>query len=161
MHSVDRVDLLAPDDPWRSYARTEVVIARPGATNLVVEAAPIGSVGRWPWPWAPERVVHVVTAWDPGDARPGEEENRRRQVALERDLELLAPGEAWPAVGVDPVSGDREEGVAVCGLDAGQARELGARHGQDAIFEWTREDWTIVACRGERRAVFGWSLARP
>ncbi len=158
VRSVARVDLLSPDDPWASYARTVVVIAWPGVSNLGVEAAPPGSVGSWPW--ASEDAVHVLTAWDPGGARPGEMENRRRQAALEADLRPLAPSEMWTAIGTDQVSGHREEGVAVCGLDATVVRSLGDRYGQDAIFEWTRDEWAIVACRGERRAVFGWSF-RP
>jgi hypothetical protein len=157
LRRVGWVDLLAPDDPWASYARTVVSITRPDATNLVIEGAPFGSVGSWPW--ASERAVHVVTAWDPGDARPGEQENRRRQAALERDLRLIASGALWVAVGADPVSGHREEGVAVGDLDAPLVLELGARYGQEAIFEWTREAWAIVACDGTRRAAFGWSLA--
>jgi hypothetical protein len=157
VRSVGKVDLLARDDPWASYARTVVAVSRPGATNLVVEAAPLGSLGSWPW--ASEHVVHIVTAWDPGDARPGEQENRRRQEALETDLRLLTPSEMWVAVGADSVSGHREEGVAVCGLDAARVLALGTRYGQEAIFEWTREAWAIVACDGTRRALFGWSLA--
>jgi hypothetical protein len=157
MRNVGRVDLVAPDDPWASYARTVVTIARHDATDLVVEAAPPCSIGAWPW--ASARVVHVLTAWDPGDARPGDEENRRRQAALEVDLAPLAPEDSWPAVGVDPVSAHREEGVAVSGLDVALVMELGVRYGQDAIFEWTPAEWAIVACRGERRAAFGWSVA--
>ncbi len=152
------MDLLADDDPWAAYARTVVVIVWPGAPNLGVAAAPLGSVGSWPW--ATADAVHILTAWDPGDVRPGEKENRRRQAALEADLRPLAPVELWPAIGTDPVSGHREEGVAVGGLEVGRVLALGARYGQDAIFEWTRNEWAIVACGGERRAVFGWSL-RP
>ena len=71
------MELLAPDDPWAGYARTVVVIVRPDAPNLVVAAAAAGETGAWPWP-APD-VVHVLTAWDPGDARRGDVENRRRR----------------------------------------------------------------------------------
>ncbi|HWD54912.1 MAG TPA: DUF3293 domain-containing protein [Acidimicrobiales bacterium] len=152
------MELLAPDDPWAAYARTVVVVAWPGGSDLEVEAAPLGSVGSWPF--ASDDVVHVLTAWDPGDARPGEKENRRRQAALEADLRLFGSGAPWLAVGPDPVSGHREVGVAVCGLGADRVLALGARFGQDAIFEWTPDQWAIVACRGARRAAFGWSL-RP
>jgi hypothetical protein len=148
---------MAPDDPWASYARTVVTITGPDALDVVVSAAPLGSMGSWPWAF--EGAVYVVTAWDPGDARPGEEENRRRQAALEADLRLLTPVGMWVAVGADAASGHREEGVAVYGIDAVQVLELGARYGQEAIFEWTREAWAIVACGGDRIEVFGWSLA--
>lgn len=148
------MELLPPDDPWASYARTVVVIVRPGATNLVVEAAPPGQTAAWPWP--ADDAVHVLTAWDPGDARPGEEQNRANQAALEAELGHLGPNGRWDAVGVDLVSGHREEGVAVCGLTLDAVLDLGARHGQDAIFEWTPPAWAVVACRGDRRVDLGW-----
>jgi hypothetical protein len=151
------VDVLPADDTWASYGRTVVVIVRPGEANLVVEAAPPGETAVWPWP--SHDAVHVLTAWDPGEARRGEAENRASQEALEADLELLAPREMWSTVGVDPVSGHREEGVAVCGLGSAVVIDLGARYGQDAIFEWTPAEWAIVACRAERRAAFGWSVS--
>jgi hypothetical protein len=152
------VELLPPDDPWAHYARTVVVIVRPGVNNLVVEAAPPGRTGEWPW--QADDTVHVLTAWDPGDARPGAEANRAQQAALEAELENLAPDELWDAVGVDPESGHREEGVAVRGLALDAVLDLGARYGQDAVFEWTPGGWAIVACRGDRRCDFGW-VATP
>ena len=149
------MDLLPSEDPWASYARMVVVVVRPGEANLVVEGAPLGQTGVWPWPSA--NAVHVLTAWDPGDARPGEDQNRANQAALEAELELLGPHEAWSAVGVDPTSGHREEGAAVSGLSLDVVLDLGARYGQDAIFEWTPLVWAVVACRGDRRVELGWS----
>jgi hypothetical protein len=153
------VELLQPDDPWASYARTVVVVVRPDATNLVVEPAPPAQPGAWPWPT--EAAVHVLTAWDPGAARPDEEDNRAQQAALEAELEALGPGRLWDAVGVDPASGHREEGVAVSGLPLDAVLDLGARYGQDAIFEWTPAAWAVVACRGDRRVDLGWSVSSP
>jgi hypothetical protein len=149
------VELLPPDDPWASYARTVVVIVRSDTSNLVVEAASSGQTGAWPW--AGDGAVHILTAWDPGDTRRSEGENRANQEALEAALKDLAPDERWDAVGVDPVSGHREEGVAVRGLTLDAVVELGARCGQDAVFEWTPRGWTVVACRGDRRCDFGWT----
>jgi len=146
---------LEPGDPWVSYARTVVEIVRPGEGNLVVRSAPLGVVGEWPWPWS-ER-VHILTAWDPGHERLSEADNRRRQMALEADLRPM--GDAiWVAVGVDPGSGHREEGVAVAGLSEAAAAALGARYRQDALFLWTPAAWTIVACTGGRRLASGWSI---
>jgi len=104
--------------------------------------------------------VHILTAWDPGDARPADAENRANQSALEAELRASSSGpaldELWDAVGVDPVSGHREEGVAVRGLTLDTVRHLGARYGQDAVFEWTPQSWAVVACDGDRRSDFGW-----
>ena len=75
---------VSPEDPWAAYAQTVVEIRRPGAADIVVRSAP---PGRWgAWPWASSAPVHILTAWDPGDERPGDQENRVRQAALEADL---------------------------------------------------------------------------
>ena len=140
---------LAPGDPWAGYARTVVEIVRPGQGHLVVRSAPPGEVGDWPW--ASPEPVHVLTAWDPGDERPGDEENRTRQAELEAELRPLASA-MWVAVGIDPVSGHREEGVAVCGVSeddgAGVGRAL--RTGRHL-----RVDAGRVGHRGLRRRAPG------
>lgn len=158
MRSVRLVDLLAPDDPWASYARTVVVVVRPEATDLVVAAAPLAEAERGVWPWPDRDARHVLTAWDPGDVRPGDAENRRAQAKLEEELHALAPPAVWTARGVDPEEAREDEGVVVRGLDLEVVLALAARYGQDAIFEWTPGEWAIVACAGGRRESFGWAL---
>ena len=59
-----------------------------------------------------------------------------RQAALEADLALLSVP-LLAAVGVDPATGRREEGVAVRGLPEAEVLALGVRYGQDAVFAWT------------------------
>jgi Protein of unknown function (DUF3293) len=150
---------LSPDDPWAVYARTVVRIARLGEPELVVRGAPRGARGAWPWT-SPE-AVHVLTAWDPGTKRLGERENREREAALEAELQQLGLAGWWRAVGLDPVSGHREEGMAVRGLAEHVVLQVAARYDQDAIFSWTPSEWAIVACLGGRRVVLGWSTADP
>lgn len=143
------------EDPWASYQRTVVEILRPGEGSLRVRSAPQTDEGRWPWP--DEGPVHLLTAWDPGPQRPGHDVNRVRQAALEAELgRLFVP--LLPAVGLDPVTGRREEGVAVRGLPEARVLALGERYGQDAVFVWTPAEWAVVACRGGRRLASGWSL---
>jgi hypothetical protein len=149
--------LLAPDDPWAGYARTVVGIVHPELGRLEVRAAPVGTTGVWPWSTAVP--VHLLTAWDPGDERPGADVNRTRQAALETELRARGPA-MWPAAGSDPETDDRDEGVAVCGLAEAEVLELAARYDQDAVFAWTPTEWAIVACRGSRRVSLGWSLTR-
>jgi hypothetical protein len=148
---------LSADDPWSEYARTIVKITDPSGVMLVVRAAPLGEVGQWPWPSAD--AVHILTAWDPGAERPGVEVNRKRQASLERDLQTRAVV-LWPAVGVDPMTGHREEGVAAVGLARADAAVLAARYRQDALFRWTREEWAIEASDGGRCLSRGWTLLR-
>jgi hypothetical protein len=155
----DGGSLLSSDDPWVGYVRIAVEISRASLDVLVVRAAREGQTGPWPWPDA--RPVHVMTAWDPGDERPGVETNRRRQAALEEELKTLAERAAlstWPTSGCDPETGYRDEGVAVSGMDEAAARALAARYRQEAIFSWTPRGWAIVACAGARRVTFGWTL---
>jgi hypothetical protein len=149
---------LRSDDPWSGYARLTVAIRRPNLVDLAVRAAPRGEAGRWPWPTA--EPVAILTAWDPGDERPGLEVNRRRQSELEDHVRALG-ADMWPAEGTDPVTGDRDEGVAVRGVPESVALELGARYGQDAVFVWTPAEWAIVACTGGRRVASGWRLVPP
>ena len=92
---------------WTSRGQTK---ARSGCAPLRSRTKPVG-----PGPTGGR--VHILTAWDPGPARPGPEVNRVRQASLEADLRSLGLP-LFAAAGVDPVTGRREEGVAV-----GDARE--------------------------------------
>ena len=143
------------EDPWASYLRTEVEIVRPAGGTLRIRAAAEADEASWPWP--DEQPVHLLTAWDPGAERPGREANRLRQAALEADLAAFSAS-MLPAVGLDLVTGRREEGVAVRGLSEAQILALGERYDQDAVFVWTPAAWTVVPCRGRRRLSSGWAL---
>jgi Protein of unknown function (DUF3293) len=148
----------APEDPWASYERTVVDVLLPGGGSLRVRSAPAVDDDSWPWP--DRQPVHLLTAWDPGLERPGLHVNRVRQAALEADLGLRS-GQFLVAIGIDPVTGRREEGVAVWGVPEAEILALGDRYGQDAVFAWTPAEWVIVACQGGRRLASGWSLAGP
>jgi hypothetical protein len=145
------------DDRWASYRRTVVEIAWPAAGRLWVRSAPEPDPATWPWPT--EHPVHILTAWDPGSERPGEEANRARQASLQADLQRLALPFVL-AVGVDPATGRREEGVAV--RDAAEAAmvDLAASYGQDGLFGWTPQEWAIVGCGDGRRLTSGWSIVQ-
>jgi hypothetical protein len=149
--------LLGPGDPWETYTRTVVEIALPGGP-VVVRAAPAGTAGEWLFESG--EPVFILTAWDPGAERPSTEENRMHQSALVEELHRWSHT-MWPAIGVDPLSAHREEGVAVSGLSTANAVALGARYRQDAIFVWTPGEWVILACAGGRRLASGWSLTDP
>jgi hypothetical protein len=142
------------DELWSAYARTLVTVHGPTGSFEVHPAQP-GQSGTWPSAFQPP--LYIITAWDPGDDRPGDEVNRRRQAALEEDLRQLDVT-TWPAIGSDPETGHREEGVVVSGLSEPQAFELGRRYDQDAIFNWTPADWVILSCGDDRRHELGWLL---
>jgi hypothetical protein len=145
------------EECWAEYARTIVEIAFPAGAPLCIRPAPAGEVGRWPSVLPSTSPVHFLTAWDPGGARPGAGENRRQQAALAADIAALG-GAVWRTVGHDPDSDHREVGVAVAGLREAEARDLGRRYGQDAIFSWTPQLWSIVSCVDGARLDIGWRL---
>lgn len=99
-------------------------------------------------------VWHVITAWNPGEARPSRTENDAanellRQVLTARCLQAVR------AIGADPDSDHLEESWAVTGLDDHQARAIGAEFGQVAVFRIADGTQTVLACTDD------WTLSRP
>lgn len=98
-------------------------------------------------------IVHVLTAWNPGDERPSNSENesaneRLRSRIIDRGLECFR------AVGRDPDSTHEEMSWAVEGLTDKEARELGRDFGQVAVFRLLGDSQTVLGCGAE------WSLTR-
>lgn len=94
---------------------------------------------------AMSEVVHVITAWNPGDARPTRVENdavneRLRVDLVDRGLHPVR------AIGSDPDSGHFEESWAVVGLNDDEARAIGAAFGQVAVFRLSTGIQTVLAC---------------
>lgn len=90
-------------------------------------------------------VVHVITAWNPGDARPSRAEN---DAANDRLRRMLATRGLQPvrAIGADPDSDHAEESWAVTGLDDQEARAIGAEFRQVAVFRIADGTQTVLAC---------------
>jgi hypothetical protein len=97
---------------------------------------------------------HVITAYNPGDARPDPSANEAADLHLHQ--ELVAAGLApVRALGSDPDSEHREPSWAVAGLTDVQARAIGATHGQVAVFRIARHEQTVLACTQD------WRVSRP
>ena len=90
--------------------------------------------------------LHVITAWNPGDARPTRDANDCASRSLYEDLAALG-STPMPAMGRDPHSDHAEESWAVAGLNDALARELGAKYGQVAVFRITADRLFVFACR--------------
>lgn len=125
------------------YLRTLVSIEDRGQLLAASEA-----------PMTEGSVMHVITAWNPGDVRPSRAENdatneRLRAELVERGLNPVR------AVGSDPDSDHFEESWAVVGLSDDEARAIGAAFGQVAVFRLARGTQTVLACTED------WSLSRP
>lgn len=99
--------------------------------------------------------VHVLTAWNPGAARPSEAANRAANERLRAHLMDLEC-DPVPALGADPDSPHAEESWAVVGLSDDAARAVGAAFDQVAVFRVTVGELAVLACRDDwvvRRAL--------
>jgi hypothetical protein len=136
------------------YTRAVLRVPDLDGRALVLRPRPAGEVvGTFPF----EAPVHVVTAHNPGAARPGDAGNADRQARLEADLD--ARGLRWTrTVAGAEDGGHAEEGALVVGLDDDEARALGAAWGQDAVFRWSRSAWTVLACDDAPSVAMGWEI---
>ena len=97
---------------------------------------------------------HVLTAWNPGRARPSRAVNEAANAALRADLISLGQS-VFPAIGMDPDSSHSEESYAVIGLTDQVAKDLGAKFGQWAVFRIDVSEQVVLGCFGD------WTCARP
>lgn len=98
-------------------------------------------------------VVHVITAWNPGDLRPTEKANLAANETLRQCLVELGL-HPIRAVGSDPDSPHSEESWAVSGLTDAAARAIGADFGQAAVFRLEARSQTVLECAGK------WKVSR-
>ncbi|MCD2193010.1 DUF3293 domain-containing protein [Actinomycetospora endophytica] len=139
------------DDRLAGYAHARVVFEFPDGRLTL---RPAEHPGRYPLDASP---VHVLTAHNPGAARPGAVENRRNQAALE--AELTACGLTVTRAVASATDGSHaEESAAVLGWDDDRALALARRFGQDAIFRWSPTAWAVVPCDGGSALRLGWTL---
>jgi hypothetical protein len=138
----------------RTADYTRAVLRVPGL-GLVLHPQPPGRIeGTFPF----DRPVHVVTAHNPGAAHLDDAENAARQARLEADLDARGL-EHWPTVAGAEDGSHAEAGALVVGLDDDAARALGTVWGQDAVFRWSREAWTVLACDDAAPVDLGWRVA--
>ena len=142
-----------PDPAARAagYARAELRVELAGARLLLVPRAAGTTLGSFPF----ARTVHVVTAADPGPVRLAPGENAARHAALLADPALLGRRRA-DTVTAAADGTHAETGILLEGLDDDEARALGARFGQDAVFRWSRDAWSVLPCGAGEPTVLGW-----
>jgi Protein of unknown function (DUF3293) len=142
-----------PIADWTHY-RQAVVRLRTARGMLAVRACPGVVSGDFPDPR--RRTVHLVTACNPAGRTASPAANAHAQAVLlaELDRQGLA---WWPAEGGDAHRRHVEPSAAIAGLDDDAARELGRRHGQDAIFAWDPAAWRLLSCADDRAETHGWT----
>lgn len=137
-------------DPWRT---TVVDLELPDGRRATLRPEP----GSCDFPAGYER-FHVLTSDNPNGERLPPEVNTRRRAYLAARLERTGVAH-WASTGRDPASDWHEPGFLVAGLTDDDARALGAALGQVAIFAWSPDRWSILACVTGRRTDLPWSLA--
>jgi hypothetical protein len=142
--------------PWVHYLAAHAWIGLPDSV-LHVEPAPPGHADGH-FPAGPSERIHIITAWNPRGTAIDDESNRAAQQALEADL--TEHGLRWyPAEGGSEDRYHLEASAAVIGLSRTDAVALGRTYRQDAIFEWTSQDWSVVGCDVASPPSMGWRCA--
>lgn len=144
------------DDRFEGYRRARLRV-RDGRGRVLMEVRPDhagATTGTFPF----EVPAHVLTAVNPGAERPAPRENERRQRALV--AALPASTARWDAEAGAEDGSHREQSVLVTGLSDSAAVAIAARWGQDAIFRWTPQAWSILPCDGGPASDTGWVLRR-
>ncbi len=137
------------DDPWCHYEQTAVRFDEPAGGGRVIPAVD-GSGEERPQLGA----LHIVTAIQPG-TEPGSSDNVARLAVL--DQELAAAGiRSIRVVGASFDEKHAEESRAVFGLSDDEARRLGLRFGQVAVFAWRGPRWSLLACATDRQTHRAW-----
>jgi len=148
--SDDLASMADQDTPWRYYEQTAMQFVEPGCSGRVVPVSDLGG-GNKHLPLGP---LHVVTAIQP-DGDPDSGDSAARLKVLDR--ELRAAGiRSIRAVGSSLDGGHAEESRAIFGQTDRQARELGRRFGQVAVFAWSGPKWSLLACAADRQTHRGW-----
>ncbi|MFF1810752.1 DUF3293 domain-containing protein [Streptomyces sp. NPDC058251] len=129
---------------WANYQRAVVDVAFP-AHGIRVMPDPSGSASGLPYPLDSAHTIHIVTAFNPRGRSTTVRANLRAQHELLRTLGLRGL-QWWPAVGGDAAGTHAEISAAVVGMDDAQARALGRRFGQDAVFAWSPASWRLLGC---------------
>lgn len=140
---------------WDEYVRAVVRIELADVLVQIAPAPPGRADGTFPD--VPNHVLYVVTAFNPGGLVNPEPVNQQAHTALIRRLE--ADHVTYrAAAGGDPGWTHTEAGFALVGVDKAYAKALGRDFGQEAIFEWTPAELSVLACHGERRSSAGWIM---
>lgn len=134
----------AEPEQWSHYLDAVVDIAFAAHGIRVTPGAQDGALGL-PYPLKGAHTIHIVTAFNPGGRQAPAHANLRAQHELLQTIGLRGL-QSWPAVGGDPAGTHAEISAAVVGLDDAEARALGRRFGQDAVFAWSPASWRLLAC---------------
>lgn len=92
-----------------------------------------------------DALIHVLTAWNPGDDRFDAAQNAERNQQLMTDLQALNC-HVLPARGSDPESDYYEDSWVAIGLSDELAIDLGRKYEQVAIFRIDSSRQRVLGC---------------
>jgi hypothetical protein len=133
---------------WPHYLKTAVYL---DGTELRGTVRPVREHGEKAPPMGSLHVLAAVQPW----AEPDSEESRARTFVLIETLKMDGI-ESIRAIGSSFDGNYQEESRAVFGLNDDEARELGRKFGQIAIFSWEGADWSLLASVGEKQSRRPW-----
>lgn len=127
------------DLKWRAYLSTVVSAElEPGrATQLA------GREAVEPWPF--NGPVHAITAYNPNGRLAPDDANTEALADLARHLTLRGTGFVR-AVGAAADGSHAEDSFLTWSLTTDEARRIGKRFGQDAVFEIDEPELRVVSC---------------
>ncbi|WP_071289517.1 DUF3293 domain-containing protein [Mycolicibacterium llatzerense] len=134
---------------WHHYLATKVHF---DAADCVGTVCPVDDGAEVDPPLGP---LHVINAIQP-DTDPCSADNLARMAVLDHELKV-AELKAIPAVGASLDDSYREQSRAIFGLTDEEARALGLRFGQVAVFAWAGPTWSLLACASERQHHRAWT----
>ncbi len=91
-----------------------------------------------------EEDLFVITAWNPMGQLTSDEENSKSNMLLKYDL-LEISDVIYPAIGRNPNGPWQEEGFAVVDISLSQAKDLGAKYRQIAIFRISNSTKELIS----------------
>ncbi len=154
MPSHDRRPMSHDAEPvsWDTYAATIVSVQIPTS-----EASDAAARSGWVDINGPNAVVslpmappaYMLTAWNPMGRRADVAVNDASQARLVADLEGSG-ARWWRALGRAVDGSWAEEGFALSGVRLDEVLVLGRRYRQDAVFEVTEAEISILSCWDDR-----------
>lgn len=122
------------EELFAEYDGAVLTVQRPDAEWV---DAPVAAVER-------NELGIVVTAWNPGFARPSRAENDAANARLYADIEATGL-DAWPATGCSPDFAHCEPGWIVWGMSVEAGLDLARKYDQFAVY--------VVTPHGQRTTV--------
>jgi hypothetical protein len=100
----------------------------------------------------------VITAWNPHSVQAPSSDNELSNQHMVREIEA-AGLRLTPAKGQAEDGSWSEDSFLVHDPDPEWLVTLAARYGQNAVFHWSRESWSVVGVLLDGTVTMGWSVA--